>query len=192
MPIDQYKLRVKQITERLLDLAANYFIDPQEVQRLEQGEPNYFDIIGEAGAEARKKARLPIPEETVIIKRDQRVRIETESGLGFTVQGKKETMQQIANYMLQLAEVGMVSKPQIQVMLKRFLEIFQFGSTQEFMDAMGAEEAPEINEEQLLQMKVAILETLKEAGVVGEEADQRAIDTTKVGVAETLQGLQGG
>lgn len=35
-------------------------------------------------------------------------------------------------------------------------------------------------------MKVAILETLKEAGIVGPEADQKLIDSTKVGVLESL------
>lgn len=189
IPIDRYKKAVKNITERFIELAANHFIEPQEVLKLEQGEPDYFDIIGEAGVKAREEAQLPVPADTVIIGKNIRVNIEVESGLGFTIQGKKETMQQVANYMLQLSEVGMVSKGQIQIMLKRFLEIFQFGSTQEFMDAIDQGQQNDINEEQIAQMKIAILETMRDAGLVGEEADQKAIDTTKVGVAEVAKEL---
>lgn len=189
IPIDRYKKTVKNITERFMELAANHFIEPQNVLRLEQGEPDYFDIIGEAGVKAREEAQLEVPADVVIIKKGTRVNIEVESGLGFTVQGKKETMQQVANYMLQLAEVGMVSKPQIQIMLKRFLEIFQFGSTQEFMDAMDQGQEQDVTDEQIAQMKIAILETLRDAGLVGEKADQKAIDTTKVGVAEVAKEL---
>ncbi len=185
-----FKKTVLRIARRLIEYAADNLIDPQEVVILENGEPNYFDIIGERGLEARAEAGLKTPEDWVIVSKDIKVRIEVENGLGYTIEGKKNTMQQIANYMLQLAEVGMVNKAQVQVMLNKFLEIFQFGSTAEFMDAL--EEGDEgMEDEDMDKIKVAMLEVLKDAGAVGEEADQKMVDSTKVGVVESLKDIAG-
>ena len=42
-------------------------------------------------------------------------------------------------------------------------------------------------EQQLMQMKVAILESLKEAGEIGPEASKKRVMENKVGVLEALQ-----
>jgi hypothetical protein len=42
-----------------------------------------------------------------------------------------------------------------------------------------------------MQMKVAMLEALKDAGYVGQEEEERQIQTTKIGVAEAINDLQG-
>ena len=44
--------------------------------------------------------------------------------------------------------------------------------------------------EQIDQMKVAVLEVLKDAGVVGQEADQKLVDSTKLGMLEASQDLR--
>lgn len=190
IPSDQYKKAVKKIAERLIEQTADLLINPKEVATEVDDQFTYFDIIGEKGIKARQSAGLEIPEEWVTIKKDMRVRIEIENGLGYTVQGKKDSMQQIANYMLQLAEANMVSKEQIQVMIKRFLEIFQFGSTGEFMDALEEGVAP-MTPENIDQVKIAVIEVLKDVGLVGEQADQKMVDSTKVGVVESLKDLAG-
>lgn len=187
---DQLKSTVKHITERMLDIASKYFIQPQTVMILEQNKPEYFDIIGEAGLEAREKAGMPIPKGIVPIKGDYKVDIEVESGLGFTQAGKKETAQQIVQFMIQMAQMGLLTMDAVKVMVKRLLEAYQFGSTQEFMEALetGTSTVP-LTEEQITQMKVAVIEALKEAGYIGEEMDNKMVNSTKVGVVEALRDL---
>ena len=46
---------------------------------------------------------------------------------------------------------------------------------------------PQMDEEQMDQMKAAILEVLKDAGVVGPEGEQKQVDMTKVAVLESLK-----
>lgn len=186
IPSDMYKKTVKRIAKRLIEQTADLLIDPKEVASEIDDQVSYFDIIGEKGIKARQDAEIAIPEEWVVIKKDMRVRIQIENGLGYTIQGKKDSMQQIANYMVQLAGNGMVSKSQVQVVMKRFLDIFQFGSTAEFMDALNEGDV-DMTEDQVDRMKIAVVEVLKDAGVVGDEADQRNIDTTKIGVLEAMK-----
>ena len=189
IPTDQFKATVKSIAERFLELGADYFYKPVEVMRLDANEPDYFSVIGEAGIEKRQEAGLPTDNLTVL-KKDYKVRVEIESGLGYTVEGKKNSMQQISDYMVQLAETGYVNKEQVQIMVSKFLEIFQFGSIQEFTDAFENGETSPMDDNQLQQMKIAMLEVLKDTNAVGDEADQKSIDTTKVGVVEAIKDLQ--
>ncbi|MEK9207800.1 MAG: hypothetical protein AAB922_04910 [Patescibacteria group bacterium] len=185
---DQLKLTMKRIAERMLDIADKHFIKPQTVMLLENGNPNYFDIIGQESINARKKLGIDIPQGTVPIKKDYHVSIEIESGLGYTMEGKKQSMQQIIDYVAKLASEGLITQDAVKVVVTKFLEIFQFGATQEFMDAMdqGTQASP-LNEEQITQMKVVILEVMKEAGMVGQEKDQKLVDSTKVGVMEAMK-----
>jgi len=50
----------------------------------------------------------------------------------------------------------------------------------------GVQSAP-LTEDQITQMKVAMLEAMKDAGVVGPDADQKLVDSTKVGTVEALR-----
>jgi len=79
---------------------------------------------------------IDVPQGIVPIRKEIKVDIEVESGLGFTAEGKKATMQQIAQFMIQLAQAGLLTQPAVQEVVRKFLEIFQFGATQEFMEAM--------------------------------------------------------
>ena len=186
IPSMMFKKTVKRIAQRLIEQSADLLVNPKEVSVEEQGEASYFDVIGEKGVQARKEAGMEVDPEWIVLKKDAKVRVEIENGLGYTIEGKKQSMQDIANYMLQLAEAGMVSKEQIQVMLKRFLEIFQFGSTAEFMDALDGQQV-DMTEQTIQQVKIAVLETLKDAGVVGPEADTKLVESTKLGTLEVLK-----
>lgn len=95
-------------------------------------------------------------------------------------------MQQILEFMIKLSEQGYVPKDAITLVVKKFMDIFGFGSTQEFMDAMDSDQMP-INEENITQIKVAIAETAKDLGLVGPEHDQKLVDSTKLGVIESLK-----
>jgi hypothetical protein len=190
IPSDMLKKTVQNISKRFIDIAADYFITPQTTVLLEQGEPTYLDIIGEAGVNARKMAKLDDLRDALIIKKGYQVRIEVESGLGFTMDGKKETMQQIASFIISLAQQGLIGPQAAQKVVQRFLETFQFGSTQEFMEALEEDGVQGGMDEQTMQkMKIALAETLKDVGAVGQEAEERNVQAGKVATVEALQDL---
>lgn len=166
IPTDQLKTTVKRIAERMIDYAATTFINPQTVYNMIDGNPNYFDVIGEKGMEAygkiSKKSNVPMPN-AVVIKKDYKVDIQIESGLGFTTEGKKESMIKIMDYIRGLAQEGYVTSDAVTLLVKRFLEIFQFGNVSEFMESMQTGDLP-ITDNQVTKMKVAMLEVIKDTG----------------------------
>jgi hypothetical protein len=116
------------------------------------------------------------------------VDIEVQSGLGFTQEGRKETLQQIIAFFTPLIQQGLITQDALKVVVRSLLDSYQFGNTQDVMEAMdsGTQTAP-INEEQLKQIQIAVLQALKDSGVVGPEADQKLVDSTKLGTLETLK-----
>lgn len=186
---DQMKECVRNIAERMMDIAANYFITPKTVYNMKDGKPDYFDVIGERGmnkfSELAKKKATTVPD-AIPIKKDMKVDIEIESGLGFTEEGKKTTMLQITTFLQALAEKGYVTQEAVSVVIKKFLDIFKFGATQEFMEGMEKGSA-HATEQDLTKMKIAILEALKEAGEVGPEASAKRVMENKIGTLEALK-----
>lgn len=188
IPSDQLKDTVRRITEKMIDIAAD-FVDPQTVHLLEKGEPEYFEVMGQRGIDVREEVGEDTSE-YIPIKKGYRVNIEVESGLGFTMEGKKQTIQQIIGFIVPLAQMGVLNPESLKVLVQKALETYQFGSTQEFMEALdnGASEQL-MNEDQIDQMKIAVLEVLNEAGVVGPQKDEQLVDSTKVGVLEAAQDM---
>jgi len=185
---NQMKNTVKRIAEKMIQIASKYYITPQTVYNVQKGEPDYFDVIGQGGIEARRNAKINIPEGIIPISREAKVDIQVESGLGFTAEGKKATMQQIAQFMIQLASAGYLTQPAVMAVVQKFLEIFQFGSTQEFMEAMEqGTQSNKLTEDQLTQMKIAVAEVLKDVGVVGENKDQADIQKSAIGAAQAIK-----
>ena len=185
---NQLKKCIKQITECMLDYASEYFIKPQTVSMMEKGEPTYFDIIGKKGYEAYRKVDKGFARQPIVISSEHIVNIEVQSGLGFTQEGRKETLKQIIAFFAPLIQQGLVSQDALKVIVKSLLDSYRFGSTQDVIDAMdtGTTTAP-INEEQLKQIQIAVLQALKDSGMVGPEADQKLVDSTKLGTLETLK-----
>lgn len=188
IPSEQLRNTIEKISRKMLRIADQYFMKPQDVNVMKGSEADTFSVIGRRGIDARQKLGIEVPQDVVSLSSDTPVRIEIESGLGFTMEGKKQTMQQIIDFMLKLVEQGILTVDAVKVLVERFMEVYQFGSTAEFMEAMdkGTGATP-LNEEQTMQMKVAFLETLKDAGIVGPEADQKLVDSTKIGVVEALK-----
>lgn len=190
IPASRLRLATKRVAENLLDLADNYFVNPQNVALLEQGEPQYFDVIGKSAIQKRQELNIGTPEGVVPLSKTSQVDIQVESGLGFTESGRRKTMNEIANFMAQMAGAGYLSQEAVKVVVLKFLDTFGYGATQEFIEAMdnGIQGSP-LSETQLLQMKTSLLEALKESGQVGPEADQKLVDSTKLGVAEAMKDL---
>lgn len=184
---DMLKQTVRRIGNRMLDIADKYFLNAQTVYYMENGEPNYFDIMGQRGVKFRQANNMPVGE-VIPIKGDSYVDIQIESGAGFTQQGKKETAQQVIQFMTQLAAQNLLTTDVVKMVVQKALEMYQFGSTQEIMEAFdtGSQSAP-ITEEQMTQMKIAMLQAMKDAGVVGPEADKKLVMSTKVGVVEAMK-----
>ena len=184
------KKTMKRITELMLERADKDFMEPHETTYQEDGQPKYFDVIGQRGLQMSQQVNKPLPQGIIPLKKDLHVRIEIEPGLGLTMDGKKQAMQQIIDYMVKFASppLGLIPPEAVKQVLKKFMEVFGYGSTQEFMEVM--ENSPSMNQmsdEDIMKMKVAILEALKEAGAVGPEHDQKLVDSTKVGTLETLK-----
>ena len=189
IPSDQLKESVRNISERMLDITSR-FIYPKNIMLLEEGEPQYFDIIGERGMKKREELGIQTQTEYVPIKSDYRVDINVESGLGFTEQGKRETALQIAEFMRGLAQEGYVNQEGVKLFVKQLLDTFAYGNTAEFMQVMDeAGDTQQMTEDQIAQIKVAVLEVMKDAGLVGPDAEQQQVDSTKMGVAEVIKDL---
>lgn len=186
----QLKKTMKRITERSLDIADDYFVTPQTVYHTEDGDPQYFDIIGSSGLKKRQDLNLTkdLTGEEIPIKRDYRCDIEIQAGLGYTREGKKAAAKELGDYLIQLAQLKLVSPEVVKIFFKTLLEEYSFGPTEDIMEAMeNANAIPQVTEDQLLQMKIAILEALKEAGEIGPEAQKNRILENKVGAMEALQ-----
>lgn len=187
IPSMMLKKTVRHIAEKLLYYGSQ-FIEEQTVYQMDKGQPTYFDVIGERGLQTRQKLGLSIPPQAVILKKDAKVDIEVESGLGFTMDGKKHTMQQIVDFMIKLSQQGMLTQDSVKVVVRKLLETYQFGATQEFMDAMdtGMQSAP-LTEDQLTAIKLAVASVMKDLGIGGQAGEQTQVESTKVGVVEALK-----
>lgn len=190
-PLNQIKKCVQRVSEKMLDIAANYFVTPQTVSRMDRGEPDYFDIIGERGVMARKKIKEKIRDDMTTISKDYEVTIDVQSGLGFTDDGKKGRMMEIMDYMVQMSQAGLVDPAVLKESMKRMLEVYQFGPTETMMEALD-QPTPRMDETQLQQMKVAMAETLKDVGYQPPPSEEERIMQTKVGLAEAVKDFQGG
>lgn len=187
IPSEQLKDTIRRIANKMITIGSD-FIYAQEFTRKEKDVFNKYSVIGSRGAEKRMELDIPLNPEATVISKSLKVDIEVESGLGFTMEGKKETMQQITQYIMMLADKGLITQEQVQTITRKFLETYQFGATQEFMDGLsGGTQASQLNEDQLTQMKVAIAEVIKDLGLAGEGVEEQQIQTTKIGVVEALK-----
>lgn len=186
----QLKGTVKRITERMIDIASDHFYTPQEVFFMDQGEPSYFSIIGQAGVDRRKELGFNPVEGALTVKKELKVDIEVESGLGFTRQGQIDRSVQLANFMLQMAQAQMISPETVQVFIQHLLEVFQFGGIQELMDAMKASQQPmqpEAQQQITDAVKLGMAEFTQDTEDIRK---QESVSTTKLGVAQTIQDMQ--
>ena len=187
---ERLKGTVQRISERMLDYADDYFVTPKTVYYLEKGEPQYFDIIGNTALKKRKELKIDEdqPIDAIPIKRDYRVEIEVQSGMAYTREAQKQAAKELGDFMIQLSQIGLVSPEVVKIYVQRLLETYNFGPTKEIMEAMDNYAADgQMNEDTLMKIKVAVLEALKEAGEVGEEASKRRVMENKLGTIEALK-----
>ena len=185
IPLEQIKWTIRGISEKMLDIASN-FVSPQSVYD-SQGE-DYFDIVGQRGVETKKrKLKEQFDDEIVPIKSDYEVSIDIQSGLGFTDEGKKGRMMEIMDYMIQASQAGLIDPMVLREGMKKMLEVYQFGPTEEMMEFL--DQAPQMDETMLSQVKLAVAETLKDVGYQPPPTENERIMQTKVGVAEVMKDM---
>lgn len=164
----QLEKTLRHTAHKMLYIADKYFIKPRTVYHMEKGQPDYFDIVGQEGADMIEKMGMSMPEDTIPLKSSYKVRVEIEPGLGVTMQGKKEAVQQIIEYMRNLAQEGLVTPDAIKLVVEKFLDVYGFGGTAEFMEAMDT--PPPIPEQPPAQntddIKLAVLQVLQDTGLV--------------------------
>jgi hypothetical protein len=179
---------LQRIAELMLERAHKDFLKPQEVATMQDGEPDYFDVIGRRGLDLSQKVGKDLPQDLVTLDKNTKVRIEIEPGLGLTMDGKKQAMQNIIDYMIKLYQLGFIMPEAMQQVLKKFLETFGYGSTEEFMEAIeNGVSAGQMSDNQIKQMQIAIAQTLKDVQMVGAQADQKSVMAAKVGTLESLK-----
>jgi len=180
------KKLVKNITQLFLQIADEHFVNPQSVQYLERGEPQYFNIAGKRAMAERKRLGVPVEGDTIPISAESRVDIEIEAGLGYTKAGKRENMLKlISEFLLPLSEKGLIPPAAVKTIIQRTLETFQFGATAELMDQL--ENPAPISDGDMEKMKVALLEVVKDlqgSGVLPDE--QQRVDEGKMATLEVL------
>lgn len=188
IPQQRLKDTMRRIAEKMLDLADKYFITPQTVYYLEKGEPQYFDVAGATAIKKRREMDVPVDGDVVPLKKDYKVDIEVQSGMAYTREGQKAAAKELGDYMLQLAQLGVLPPDVVQIFLQTMLETYHFGPTAEVMDAMkDVAGQGSLTDQQIDAVKVAVLEVLKDAGVVGPGAEEKLVESTKVGVVEALR-----
>ncbi len=187
---------VKRIAEKMLDYADDYFVKPQTVYYLEKGEPQYFDVIGASALQKRKDLKIDEgqPLDAIPIKRDSRVDIEVESRLAYTREGQRLAAKELGDYFIQLSQIGLVSPEVIKTYFRRLLEVYQFGSASEIMEAMDEYGANgQMTDQQMETIKVAVAQVMNdmvEAGVL-PTAEQR-LEENKLAAIEVLEDTGGG
>ena len=181
---------VKRATEKFLDIADDYFTTPQTVQYMEKGEPQYFDVIGKGALEKRKGLRIDEqPIDAVPLSREYRVEIEVQSGAAYTREGKKAAADQMMEKLSPFVQGGFISPDAFKALIEQYFELYGFGSTGDFMEALEKNEGQgQLTDKQIEAIKVAVIEVMKDLS--GSEImpnEQQRVDETKLGVAEALK-----
>ncbi len=68
-----------------------------------------------------------------------------------------------------------------------YLKTYQFGSLSEITQAFEEFEGmSQLTNEQIMQMKLAMAETMQDIGLVGPEAEERQVMASQVGAAQAI------
>jgi hypothetical protein len=184
---------VKRIAENMLSIADSNYVKPKTVYYEEKGNPNYFDVMGGGAMNKMQDLGLNVPQGVTPIKKNYHVEVEVEAGMAYTKEGQKQTMMDLVDRMIQFAQLGYLNPQSVKVVLEKFLQVYQFGSTGEFMEAMDDKDAMQnMTDTQIEAMKVAMMEVFKDLikGKVLPDQETR-IQENKVAVAEVMKDVGG-
>ncbi len=183
----RFKQTVRRIAMSFMNIADDYFVQPQSVMYLEKGEPQWFDIMGKSVMEKRQQLGVPPPPDTIPISKEYHVDIEVEAGMGYTKQGKQQNALELANFMVTMAQQGFVNQQAVAVFMEKLLETYQFGSTSEFMEALE-ENKGAMTDQDIEKIKVGMMEVMKD--LKGSEIlpdTKMRIEEGKIATAEVIK-----
>ena len=185
---ERLKATVTRIGNLIMERADKDYIHPVEVNYKEDKEYKAFDVIGSRGKKVHSLVGKQLPDDLVVLDRKAKIRVEVDMGFGLTVDGRKQAMQTLITEMVNLYKLQFLSPQAMAMMVKRFVEEYGYGSTEEFMEAIeeGVTQG-QMQQTQLDQMKLAMLQVLKDTKAVGADHDKNLVETTKLGTLQTLK-----
>ncbi len=188
IPTLMLKQTMKRIAEAMLERADKDYLKPVEVSSIEDGEPDYFDVIGERGMKVHEKMGEKLPEDIVPLSKNTKVRIEIEPGLGLTQDGKRQAMKEISEYMMAMYKEGFLNPEAMQLFTKRFVETYGYGTTTELMESIeNGIAGGQMTDNQIKQIQIALVQAMKDAGVIGPSGDKRLVDASKIGTLQSMK-----
>ena len=186
---------VTRIGELIMERGDKDYIHPVEISYQEDNETHYFNVIGSRGHKAYKKVGKELPHDLITLNRKAKIRIEADKGFGLTQDGRRIAMKDMMKDMTALYQQGFIGSEAMAMLVKRYVEEYGYGSTEEFMEAIenGITQG-QLSQQQINQVKIALLSVLKDAKMTGPDLEKKLIDhneanlhTTKLGVLQTLK-----
>lgn len=179
---------VTRIGELCMERADKEYIHPVEMSYEEDRQVKYMTIIGSRGKKAHKKIDAKLPNDIVTLNRKAKIRVEADQGFGLTQDGRRQAMETLMKEMTALYQEGFLGPQAMSLLVKRFVEEYGYGSTEEFMDAVeqGVTQG-QMSQNQINQMKIALLQVLKDTKTAGSAHEQALTDSTKLGTLQTMK-----
>jgi hypothetical protein len=172
------RLTVERIAQRILYLADTYMVKMSEVKYMDGDMAQQFNVLGMKGYDIRtNQLQEQVPENTIVIDSDDRVKIEVETGPGYTVEGKRANMLELSRFFLEMAQAGVVDPAIMKEVVQKLLETYQYGPTAEMMeefDKIMGQQGMVMNDNMKNQMKLAVLEVMKDIQTKGPVQPQTA------------------
>jgi len=98
-PIDRLAKTLEEVAEKILDTGSRYFTEPVTIPHVTDGKPDPFQLVGENSVASFNEQSGAIP-----ISAQYMVKVEIESGVAYTEEGKRDAIMQLWNAKLLPAE----------------------------------------------------------------------------------------
>ena len=170
----------------MFEIADEAYVSPVPITHKVKGKTDYFEVIGASALKGRKKLNIDTDEEVIPLSKDTKIDIEIEQGMAYTKEGQKASMLDLFKQLEPFVTAGFIPPEPFKVALEKFLEVYQFGSTAEFMDAFD-KAGTGMSDQEMLKMKTALLQALQEAGEIGPEGDKAKIQAAAIGSLTALK-----
>jgi len=186
---------VTRVGELILERADKDYVRPVEISYKEDKEVKYFSVIGSRGHKAHKRIGAKLPDDIVTLNHKLKIRVEADQGFGLTQDGRRQALDVLMKNMTVLYQEGFLSADAMAMLVKRFVEEYGYGATEEFMEAVenGVTQG-QMSNNQIQQLKIAVLQVLKDLkmtpdgleGLLTKHNDAN-LQTTKLGVLQTMK-----
>lgn len=147
-PIDLLAKTLEEMAEKVLDLADRYFKDPVTVYHMTDGKPDFFKIVSQESVAAANPQSEAIP-----VSSKYMVKVEIESDMAFSEEGKRQTM-------MELYDKGLVPPEEV-------LKSYKMSNVEEILNKTAAAKAQGVSIVQTpefaalpAQLRIQILEAL--------------------------------